>query len=339
MQTKLFKADAAGIAAAGELLARGELVAVPTETVYGLAADALNGDAVASIFAAKGRPADNPLIIHIADIADWAPLVTVIPVKAKALADAFWPGPLTIILPAASCIPREVTAGLTTVAVRFPSHPTAQAVIRAAGCPLAAPSANRSGAPSPTTAARVMEDMNGRIAAIVDGGACAVGVESTVVDLSGDTPRLLRPGGVTPAQLQAVLGALVIDSAVTAQLEAGAKAASPGMKYKHYAPKAKLTLVKADAARFAAFVNEKKQEAPIALCFDGEEAALEVPFLTYGGREDPAAQAHRVFDALRQLDDRGATVVYAACPSPEGVGLAVYNRLLRAAGFEVITLD
>lgn len=339
IQTKWLFANDADIAVAGELLAAGELVAIPTETVYGLAADALNSTAVASIFTAKGRPGDNPLIIHIADMEDWAPLVTHIPAAARALADTFWPGPLTIILPAAPQIPKEVTAGLSTVAVRFPSHPIARAVIKAAGCPLAAPSANRSGAPSPTTAARVMEDMHGRIAAVLDGGDCAVGVESTVVDLSADTPRLLRPGGVTPAQLKAVLGELIIDPAVTAQLEKGAKAASPGMKYKHYAPKARLILVKADAARFAAFVNARKHEQPLALCFDGEEAALQVPYLTYGRRDDPAAQAHRVFDALRQLDDRGATVVYAASPAPEGVGLAVYNRLLRAAGFEVITLD
>lgn len=339
MQTRFLNADANGIAAAGELLANGELVAIPTETVYGLAADALNGEAVANIFVAKGRPSDNPLIVHIADIADWAPLVTEISQQAKALAEAFWPGPLTIILPAAPCIPSEVTAGLSTVAVRFPSHPTARAVIGAAGCPLAAPSANRSGAPSPTTAQRVMEDMNGRIAAVLEGGDCEVGVESTVVDLSGERPRLLRPGGVTPEQLRAVLGDLVIDPAVTAQLEEGATAASPGMKYKHYAPKAKLTLVRANATAFATFVNGKAAENPVALCFDGEEHLLNGPHLTYGARADAAAQAHRVFDALRQLDDMGAAAVYVACPDANGVGLAVYNRLLRAAGFEVITLD
>ena len=320
--TKMLTADPPGIAQAGRLLATGELVAIPTETVYGLAADATNGEAVAAIFKAKGRPADNPLIVHIADISAWGGLVTHIPAAAKALADAFWPGPLTIILPAAPHVPREVTAGLSTVAVRLPSHPVARAVIEAAGTPLAAPSANRSGAPSPTTAARVMQDMNGRIAAILDGGGCDVGVESTVVDLSGDTPRLLRPGGITPAQL-----------------EAGARVASPGMKYKHYAPKAKVVLVKADGEKFAAFVNAQKEANPFALCFEGEETALTVPYLTYGKREDAAAQARLVFDALRQLDDKGATLVYAACPSPEGVGLAVYNRLLRAAAFEVMTLD
>ncbi len=339
METRLLAADCDGIQTAGALLKEGNLVAIPTETVYGLAADATNAAAVSRIFEAKGRPGDNPLIVHIADMADWAPLVTHIPSNAKALADTFWPGPLTIILPAASCVPKEVTAGLTTVAVRFPAHPVALAVIKAAGCPLAAPSANRSGSPSPTTAARVMEDMDGRIAAVLDGGACDVGVESTVIDMSGDTPRLLRPGGVTPDRLREVLGEILIDPAVTAALENGATAASPGMKYKHYAPQTRVILVKATAASFAAFVNSKAAEKPLALVFDGEETALTVPFLTYGARDDHAAQARQVFDALRRADDMGAKVMYAACPTPEGVGLAVYNRLLRAAAFEVITLD
>lgn len=339
METRLLTADKNGIETAGALLKDGALVAIPTETVYGLAANAMDAHAVSTIFKAKGRPGDNPLIVHIANIAEWAPLVTHIPANAKALADAFWPGPLTIILPAAPCVPKEVTAGLTTVAVRFPAHPIARAVITASGCPLAAPSANRSGSPSPTTAASVMEDMDGRIAAVLDGGNCDVGVESTVIDLSTDTPRLLRPGGVTPAQLRAVLGDLVIDPAVTAALEAGAKAASPGMKYKHYAPKTRVVLVKATAETFAAFVNSKKDENPLALCFDGEETALTVPFLTYGARNDHLAQARQVFDALRRADDFGAAVMYTACPTPDGVGLAVYNRLLRAAAFEVITLD
>ena len=339
MDTRLLTADRDGIKTAGALLQSGALVAIPTETVYGLAANAMDATAVSRIFEAKGRPGDNPLIVHIADIADWKTLVTHIPEKAKALADAFWPGPLTVILPAAPCIPKEVTAGLTTVAVRFPAHPVARAVITASGCPLAAPSANRSGSPSPTTAARVMEDMDGRIAAVLDGGDCDVGVESTVIDMSTDTPRLLRPGGVTPDQLRAVLGDLVIDPAVTAALQEGAKAASPGMKYKHYAPKTRVVLVKATAEKFAAFVNSKKDERPLALTFDGEETALCVPFLTYGARNDHAAQARQVFDALRRADDIGATVMYAACPTPDGVGLAVYNRLLRAAAVEVITLD
>lgn len=339
MKTELLTASANDIQTAGRLLRGGQLVAIPTETVYGLAANALNAEAVFRIFAAKGRPGDNPLIVHIADMHDWAPLVTHIPEKAQALARAFWPGPLTIILPASPLVPQAVTAGLPTVAVRFPAHPVAREVIKAAGCPLAAPSANRSGSPSPTTALRVMEDMDGRIAAVVDGGGCAVGVESTVIDLSGETPRLLRPGGVTPDEMQAVIGEIIIDPAVTAALENGAKAASPGMKYKHYAPKTRVVLVNGPADKFAAFVNAKKQEHPLALCFDGEEAALTVPFITYGARDDHDTQARKVFDALRQSDERGVKVVYAACPSPDGIGLAVYNRLLRAAAFEVITLD
>ncbi len=339
LNTLRLAADDAGIKTAGELLSQGELVAIPTETVYGLAADALNGEAVARIFEAKGRPSDNPLIVHIADLSEWARLVKEIPENARRLADAFWPGPLTIILSASPLIPPQVTAGLKTVAVRFPAHPVTRAVIRAAGCPLAAPSANRSGAPSPTNAARVFEDMDGRIAAILDGGDCAVGVESTVVDLSLPRPRLLRPGGVTPDMLREVLGDLDIDPAVTAAPKAGVKVASPGMKYTHYSPLARVTLVKSTPEKFAAFVNARKEENPTALCFDGEEHLLTVPFLTYGRRDDPETQAKRLFDKLRQLDDAGASVVYAACPTPDGVGLAVYNRLIRAAGFEVIDLD
>lgn len=339
IQTLRLSADPEGVKTAGALLADGQLVAIPTETVYGLAADALSGDAVSRIFAAKGRPADNPLIVHIADRAQWAPLVREIPAAAAKLADAFWPGPLTIILPAAALVPSAVTAGLSTVAVRFPAHPVTRAVIRASGRVLAAPSANRSGAPSPTNANRVLEDMDGRIAAVLDGGDCAVGVESTVVDLSLARPRLLRPGGITPDMLRRVLGSLDIDPAVTAAPEADAAVASPGMKYTHYSPSARVVLVKGNPAAFAAFVNARRDQHPTALCFDGETAPLKVPHLTYGRRDDPKAQAQRVFDALRQLDDAGAHLVYAACPAPDGVGLAVYNRLLRAAGFEVIELD
>lgn len=336
MQTRLLFPDAAGIEEAARLLRQGQLVAIPTETVYGLAADALNPAAVAAIFAAKGRPVDNPLIVHIADIADWAPLVREIPESARRLAQAYWPGPLTMILPAAPCIPAEVRGGLSTVAVRFPAHPAAQAVIRRAGCPLAAPSANRSGAPSPTTAARVMEDMNGRIAAVLDGGSCAVGVESTVVDLCHPVPRLLRPGGVTPEMLEAVVGPIEIDGAVTHALENGEVAASPGMKYKHYAPKADVYLVKGTPAAYVDYVNRHAGDSVAALCFEEDLPALRVPGVTYGRRQQPPEQAQQVFDALRRLDEMGATTVYAACPRPEGVGLAVYNRLLRAAAFRIV---
>lgn len=334
METKLLQPNNDGIDAAARLLQSGQLVAIPTETVYGLAADALNGEAVASIFKAKDRPMDNPLIVHIGDIKEWAPLVTHITDEAKKLADAYWPGPLTMILPAADCIPIEVTGGLDTVAVRFPAHPVAQAVILRSGCPLAAPSANRSGSPSPTNAQRVVEDMDGRIAAILDGGNSDVGVESTVIDMCHTPPRLLRPGGITPAMLEAVVGPIEIDSAVTHALEAGAIAASPGMKYKHYAPRAEVHIVKGTPSAYAEYVNQHQDEGVFALCF--EEDKFAVPAVTYGSRYDALTQAQQLFDALRQLDEQGAKTVYAACPSQDGVGLAVYNRLLRAAGFRIV---
>ncbi len=336
MNTRLLFPTPEGIEEAARLLRAGALVAIPTETVYGLAADALNPAAVASIFAAKGRPMDNPLIVHIADIRDWAPLVRSIPANARRLAEAYWPGPLTMILPAAACIPTEVRGGLTTVAVRFPADPVAQAVILHAGCPLAAPSANRSGAPSPTNAARVMEDMQGRIAAVLDGGSCAVGVESTVVDLCSDPPRLLRPGGITPEMLEAVVGPIAIDPAVTHALKAGAVAASPGMKYKHYAPKAQVRLVKGTPAAYRAYVEAHKAPGTAALCFDEDIPYLTVPALSYGHRDAPLEQAQQVFDALRRLDEMGAETVLAACPRPKGVGLAVYNRMIRAAAFDIV---
>ncbi len=325
------------IAKAGQLLRDGELVAIPTETVYGLAANALDAEAVAGIFAAKERPADNPLIVHIDDKDTVYSLCAEVNDQAKALMDAFWPGPLTIILPRAPIVPDIVSAGLPTVAVRMPSHETARAIIRAAGVPLAAPSANRSGSPSPTTAARVAADMDGRIAAIVDGGDCEVGVESTVISLCGDIPLLLRPGGITPAQLESVLGEIAVADSITRPLKEGETVASPGMKYKHYAPRAQVTIVKGDAAAFTAFVNAHADDGVMAMAFDGETDALTVPFVTYGARDDRDAQARELFEALRLADDRGAKVLYAACPPVSGVGLAVYNRLLRAAAFRVVS--
>lgn len=337
--TRVLKSDAAGIAEAGALLRAGELVGMPTETVYGLAANALDGEAVSHIFEAKGRPGDNPLIVHITEFDDIKPLVEAVPESARRLAKAYWPGPLTMIFRHTDLIPHQVSAGLATVAIRMPSHPVARAIIRAAGVPIAAPSANLSGSPSPTTAAHVYADMKGRIPAIVDGGECAVGVESTVVDLTGEVPILLRPGGVTLEMLRDVLGKVEVNPAVTARLAEGAVAASPGMKYKHYAPKAHVILVKGSAEAYRRYVNAHAAPDVTAMCFGGEERELTVPYLTYGRRDDATAQAHEVFDTLRRLDVIGAKTVYCACPSAEGVGLAVYNRLLRAAGFEVVSLD
>lgn len=338
MKTEMLQPTEQGIARAGEILRSGGLVGIPTETVYGLAADALNGEAVAGIFKAKGRPQDNPLIVHICSFEQIKPLVSSLPASARALAEAYWPGPLTMVLPKAACIPEETSAGLDTVAVRFPSHPVARAVIQAAGTPLAAPSANLSGSPSPTTARHVLDDMEGRIPAIVDGGPCEVGVESTVVTLATEKPRLLRPGGITLEQLEAVLGEVEVDPAVLHQLKEGAKASSPGMKYKHYAPKAHVVIVEGNTKQYMDYVNARAGEGVCALCYNGEEAGLRVPAVSYGAEFDYSTQAHRLFEVLRELDEMGARQVYARCPRPEGVGMAVYNRLIRAAGFEVIRL-
>ena len=342
MVTRVAAGDSDGIREAAAILRDGGLVGIPTETVYGLAANAFDELAVRRIFEAKGRPQDNPLIVHIAEFAELRELVSDIPAMVYELADAFWPGPLTMVLPKSKRIPHAVSAGLSTVAVRMPSHPLARAIIKAAGVPLAAPSANVSGSPSPTSAAHVLHDLDGRIPLIIDGGESAVGVESTVVDMTGDVPYVLRPGGITPEMIAAVAGSVRIHEAVTAQLSQGAAATSPGMKYKHYAPHTHLVLVEGSAAAFAQFVNgeaAKGEQAVAAMTFAGEEPLLTVPFITYGLRNDTAAQAQQVFDVLRRLDDFHADIVYCACPSRQGVGLAVYNRLLRAAAFEVISVD
>lgn len=319
---------------AGELLCAGEVVAIPTETVYGLAANAYDGNAVSKIFKAKGRPQDNPLIVHIAKVETLSDLVAEVPEAAKKLAAAFWPGPLTMILPKSEKIPDAVSAGLPTVAVRMPSHPVAHAVIEAAGVPLAAPSANLSGSPSPTNAKYVLEDMHDRIPLILDGGSSAVGVESTVITLATARPRVLRPGGITVEQLRALLGEVDVDDAVLHKLAEGVRAASPGMKYKHYAPRADITIVKGSFAEFRRFVETKEKDA-FVLCFAGEEKYFPHA-VTYGREDDGLSQANRLFDALRELDEQGANTVYARCPALSGVGLAVYNRLIRAAGFKIV---
>lgn len=336
METLLLSSSAEDIERAGELLRAGELVGMPTETVYGLAANALDGKAVASIFLAKGRPQDNPLIVHISRLEQLAPLVSDIPAAAVQLAAEYWPGPLTMVLPKSGIIPDEVSCGLASVAVRMPSHPVAREMITAAGVPLAAPSANLSGKPSTTTAAHVMHDMAGRIAAVVDGGECAYGVESTVLSLCGERPALLRPGAVTPAMIEAVVGPIDIDSAVLNMLEEGKVAASPGMKYKHYSPDTEVTIVEGSLADFAAFCSAHSGEGVYALCFEGEEECIPLPCIEYGRSDDLLTQARGLFAALRRLDELGARTAYVRPCEPEGVGLAVYNRLLRAAAFRVI---
>ena len=340
MNTQLCAVTPEAIGRAAALLQRGEIVAIPTETVYGLAANALSDAAVKKIFEAKGRPQDNPLISHISS-ADMLPLVAAeIPESALKLASAFWPGPLTMILPRSSRVADSVCAGLPTAAVRMPSHPAARAVIEACGFPLAAPSANLSGKPSPTNAADVLADMDGRIPMILDGGECEVGVESTVVSLAGPHPVLLRPGHVTKEDLERVLGVPVeISDAVMHRLGEGETAASPGMKYKHYAPKAQVIIVKGPLEAYRQYVRTKSRSGDWCLCFSGEEQVLApMPCVAYGAADDDDSQAHALFSALRELDAHGAQRAFARCPHETGVALAVYNRLLRAAAFRVVEL-
>lgn len=331
MHTELCQADDASIRRAAALLRAGELVAFPTETVYGLGADALNGEAAARIFAAKGRPADNPLIAHIAGESGLAGLIAGEPCAcARKLMRAFWPGPMTLIFPKSPRVPREVTAGLDTVAVRMPSHPVARALIRAAQTPIAAPSANRSGRPSPTTAAHVLEDMEGRIPLILDGGPCEVGLESTVVDVTGARPRILRPGGVTLEMLEGVVGDVDVDEGVLHQLQAGSQARSPGMKYKHYAPKGEVTIVTGPRAA--------QEIARLYDAADGRAAILAFSQADYGARRVYRLKnaPGELFAALRQLDEDGMETIYAEDVPTTGVGLAVMNRLMRAAAFRVL---
>lgn len=336
MITRIEKYSAESAAKAAELLKRGELAAIPTETVYGLAANALDADAVKSIFTAKGRPQDNPLIVHISDMSMLPPLVKEIPEIAKRLAERFWSGPLTMIFPKSDLIPSVTSGGLDTVAVRMPASPAAREIIERCGFPLAAPSANLSGKPSPTTAQHVFEDMNGRIPLIIDGGECSVGVESTVVCLKNGRIHILRPGGIT-AEMLSEFGEVEVDKAVTAQPEKDERVLSPGMKYKHYSPKADVYIVNAHGKWFWEYCTNRVIGGVklVALCagldegFDGHNV-----FFDYG--KTPEIQAQRLFALLRHADELGAETVLVEMPSTDGVGLAVYNRLLRAAAFRVI---
>lgn len=343
MKTELLKIgspqDTKKLRRAADVLRRGGLCGIPTETVYGLAANALDETAVKKIFAAKGRPQDNPLIVHIASMEELPALVRAIPPEAEALAAAFWPGPLTMVLPKADCIPDAVSCGLPTVAIRMPSHPIANAIIRTAGIPLAAPSANTSGRPSPTTAAHVLHDMDGKIDMIVDGGDCSVGVESTVVTLCAERPRLLRPGGVTLEMLRDALGEVDVDKAVLGELSRGEQPSSPGMKYKHYSPDADVKLIRGSLASFAKYAESYPVSDTLVLCFDGEESAFACETVTLGAASDAEAHARTVFRALRDADARGFKTVLVHCPDDRGVDLAVLNRLLRAAAFQVVETE
>lgn len=335
---KVTKETDEGIFKAAEILKNGGLVAIPTETVYGLAANAFDEKAVEKIFEAKGRPSDNPLIVHISELSQWSALVERIPENAMRLAKAFWPGPLTIILKKSELIPLRTSGNLETVGVRMPLHPIARAIISAAGVPLAAPSANTSGKPSPTTAEHCKKDLDGLVPLIVDSGKCSVGVESTVITLEGEVPRVLRPGGISVEMLTEVLGEVEVDPAVFEKLAEGAVAASPGMKYKHYSPNAKVTIIKGSFEKFKAFLETQDRESTVALVFEGEGKELCVPFIEYGKEHDGSSQAHGIFDALRKVDETKAKNAFARFPEKDGVGLAVFNRLVRAAAFNIIEL-
>ncbi len=342
METIIFhpETDKNAIEKAAAILRRGGLLGIPTETVYGLGADGLNEDAVRRIFLAKGRPQDNPLILHVPDAGWLERCCTDIPSAAYALAERFWPGPLTMILPRRDCVPLRTTGGLDTVGVRCPDHPVTRAIIAAADTPVAAPSGNTSGRPSPTCARHMMEDMMGKIDGIVDGGDCAVGVESTIIDLTVQPPRLLRPGGLPLEELEAVLGEVAVDKAVRQRLGDGEKAKAPGMKYRHYAPRAAVTVVTGTPRRSAAYIREHLPAGAGVICFD-EYAPLFAGHIVHrlGSQEDKLAQARHVFDALRTFDDTDVTAIFAQCPDESGLGLAVGNRLKKAAGFHTVDVS
>ena len=336
----LSAADPSTPAMAAAIIRRGGLVAIPTETVYGLGADGLNEEAVASIFAAKGRPQDNPLILHVAEPGEIEKFCHSIPKAAYTLAERFWPGPLTMVLPAKDIVPKRTTGGLSTVAVRCPDNDVTRAIIRLSGVPIAAPSANLSGKPSTTTAAHVLHDHDGKIDAIVDGGPCRVGVESTIVDLTDAHPRLLRPGGITPEQLKEVLGELVIDKAVTAQIDKDAVVKAPGMKYRHYAPQEPVVIVSGSREAASRYIHRHFIPGDRVLCF-AEELPLyaDCAPLAYGAEGDVNTLSAGLFAALRELDDPGIHQVYARCPVGGGVAYAVQNRLKKAAAFHIVDAE
>ncbi len=343
MKTEIFQitdpaASAELIDRAAARLRDGGLVVFPTETVYGIGGDATSADAAGAIYAAKGRPSDNPLIIHIATPED-AEKYAVTSETYYKLAAQFMPGPLTVILPKKDTVPSAVTGGLDTVAIRCPAHPVASALIRAAGVPIAAPSANTSGKPSPTLAAHVIEDLDGKVDIIIDGGECEVGLESTIVALHGEDGVLLRPGAITYDALCCVCKTVTVAPAVTAALAENERVLSPGMKYRHYAPNASLVLLDGEEERVLSFMkNAAKDKTVGIICYDEEQALFEkqATIFSIGEKADLKTQAHRLFAVLRQLNDhQGLSTVYAHLPPKEGLGLALYNRLIRAAAHTV----
>ncbi len=349
MKTQIFSINDPSVAkqqldAAGEIIRTGGLVVFPTETVYGLGGDGTNPDAAAKIYAAKGRPSDNPLIIHIAEPVD-AELYAYTTQLYYALAKSFMPGPLTVIMPKRESVPASVTGGLDSVAVRCPSHPIAQALIRAAGTCIAAPSANLSGKPSPTDASHVVQDLDGKVDAIINGGSCEIGLESTIVKIMQDEKGepyllLLRPGAITHDALCCVCPRVDIAPAVAEKLAENERPLSPGMKYRHYAPTAPLVLLDGDAQAVLAFLQAEQKKRPCTiLCYDEEIDALkDGSLIPIGAKDDLQTQAQRLFAALRAADATEAEIIYAHLPPMHGLGLALYNRMIRAAAHTVLKI-
>lgn len=348
MQTKVIKIDSADIdnirmQEAADLIRAGELVAFPTETVYGLGADALHPEASMKIYAAKGRPSDNPLIVHICKFEELVSIAKEVPPQAKKLADAFWPGPLTMIVWKNDRVPYETTGGMDTVAVRMPDHPVALALIEKSGCLIAAPSANTSGKPSPTEAAHVALDMDGRIPMILDGGSVGIGIESTIIDLTEEVPMILRPGYITKEMLMEVLGEEVrIDPGIIAA-DSGKKPKAPGMKYKHYAPKADLVLVEGETGKVVTEINrlvrEKQEMGQIVGVIATDETMESYQadhVVSIGAREDEDAIARHLYKILREFDDMNVDAIYSESFATPRIGQAIMNRLLKAAGHQVV---
>lgn len=332
---------------AARALREGKIVAFPTETVYGLGANALNSTAVEKIFKAKGRPSDNPLIVHIADKEKLYELTEDIPEKAAILMDKLWPGPLTLVFRKGSIIPPIITAGLNTVAVRMPEHPVARELIRLAEIPVAAPSANVSGKPSTTTAKHVLDDLDGKIEIVVDAGSSRVGLESTVLDVTVDPPMLLRPGGITPKQIEDIIGHIDIDKTILGKVSLENVPKSPGMKYKHYAPKAHVIIVKGtnfnnQVIKICELAAENKSKGnKVGICATNQTIDNYKGYetISMGDRNEPETIASRLFSMLREFDDKGVDVILAEAVDENGVGLAIMNRMVKAAGYDIIRAD
>lgn len=329
---------------AGDIIKRGGLVAFPTETVYGLGGDALNPESSKKIYAAKGRPSDNPLIVHVADMEDLKAIVKEVPDSARKLAKAFWPGPLTMIMNKNDKVPYETTGGLDTVAIRMPNNAIALELIRNSGGYIAAPSANTSGRPSPTLARYCIEDLSGKIEMILDGGQVGIGLESTIVDLTSDTPMILRPGYITLDMLREVLGEVVVDKTI---IDANSKERpkAPGMKYRHYAPKGQLTIVQGEQKEVTKYINLKAKEALAQgkkVGVIGTDATLDLYHAdvvkSVGDRNDEKTIAHELFKVLREFDDENIDIMFSESFDDSGIGQAIMNRLLKAAGHNVIIL-